>query len=67
MDMIYFKKGSKFGFGGKVLKVKMAKSEMDCEGCFFENYDDFDCHIFACLKIDRKDKKSVIFVDTTAK
>ena len=64
--MIYFKKGSKFGFGGKILKVQMAKSQMDCEGCFFDDNDDFDCNILACLEIDRKDEISVIFVDTTA-
>ena len=66
MDMLYFKKGSKFGFNGKILKVQMAKSDMECDGCFFRNYDDFDCRILACLKIDRKDKNSVIFVDATA-
>ena len=66
MSMFYFEQGKTFDFGGKIFKVQKAKKRMDCEGCFFNDIDDFNCNIFACLDIDRKDKSSIIFVDTSA-
>lgn len=54
--------GDEFEVDGIELKVVEAYNPFSCSGCYFLENERNACEFQKCLKCEREDKKSVIFV-----